>query len=83
MSHTVDFFKTSAQISLLISWNIFEYQAVAAVLNSSAFLQKDHLFCKCSINCMELVARLTSKFGSLQAVQTHASTQWEQIVGCS
>lgn len=72
----------SAQSPLLISWYIFEYQAVAAVLNSSAFLQEDPLFCKHSINCIELVARLTGKFGSLQAVQTHTSIQLEHVAGC-
>lgn len=60
---------------MLISCYVFEYQAVAALLNSSAFLQQNPLLCKHSINCMYLVARLTSKFESLQAIQTHASIQ--------
>lgn len=71
----------SAESPLLISWYIFEYQAVAAALNSSVFLQKDPLFCKHSMNYMEMLAKLSSKFGSFQIAQPHARIQWEQVVG--
>lgn len=67
MAHSVDFLfcfvfgfvvffvcLVPAQNPLLISCYGFDYQAVAALLNSSAFLQKDLLFCKHSINYMEL-----------------------------
>lgn len=53
----------------------FQVSDRSSSLDFLGFLQKNPLFCKLSINLIKLVARLTSKFEGLQAVQTHPSIQ--------